>query len=130
MSVGWSVWKVYIQLGLIKVRQREFLVRLRHRLMDITFRAKDNLLLKKKDTSSTIAPIRLKFISSVAVIVICEFFDVRSVVLVCMVTSIMIMFQLTRMEKGHQKRPNLLKPKAGIITHYLQSYPLGQNSVV
>ena len=117
-------------MGLIKVRQREFLVRLRHRLMDITFRAKDNLLLKKKDTSSTIAPIRLKFISSVAVIVICEFFDVRSVVLVCMVTSIMIMFQLTRMEKGHQKRPNLLKPKAGIITHYLQSYPIGQNSVV
>ena len=109
---------------MIKVRQKEFLVRLRYRLMDITFRAKDNLLLKKKDTSSTIAPIRLKFISSVAVIVICEFSNVRSVVLVvlvCMVTSIMIMFQPIRTEKGHPKCPKLLKPKAGIITHYLQS---------
>ena len=43
-------------------------------------------MLKQKDPSSTIAPIRLKFISSVEVIVICELFNVRSVVLVYMVT--------------------------------------------
>ena len=63
----------------------------------------------------------------------CGFFSVKSVVsvvLVYMATSIMIMFQPTRMEKGHQKCPKLLKPKAGIITHHLQSYPIGRNSVV
>lgn len=78
-------------------------MRLGYRSMDVMFRVKSNLLLIQRDPSSIRVSTRLKFISFVQVIVICEFFYIRSVVsvvLVYRITSIMIMFQPAGMEKG------------------------------